>query len=301
MFTEYKKILEEGVTGAITTVLNDYILVYGGSNFKNRYDRQVHNKYYLYDKEFNLIYEGKGKLRPDNGILVNDDNKIYYMLSNKVYEIYLDGFNLVENEILVLDENVSIGFGVKYKNKLIFGNKLVFEYDLISQKLKRLADFISVERFQSVYSLYENYIYILGGASNKAYLDTYRYDIENDKWEKLNDLDFSLLGSAFIKLDKENLLILGGFNKEEYDDAVIKLKDKNYKPIYFDRSRDSFKWNDKIIKYNFINQNYDILEVSPLARICGGTLIRKENNSYYLVMGELKPGLRSAYVYKYEV
>ncbi|VWL85121.1 hypothetical protein [Oceanivirga miroungae] len=302
MFIEFKKILDNGVSGAITAVLGEYILVYGGSNFENKYDRKVHDEYYIYDMEFNLINHGIGKIKPDNGVLVKDAaNKIYYMLSNKVYEIYLDGIDLVENEILSVDENTSISFGVKYENRLIFGNDKVYEYDFSEKSLVRLSDFISSPRSQAVYTLSNEHIYLLGGASNVAYLETYRYDIKNNVWEKLKDLDFSLLGAASIKLDENNLLIMGGFDKTEYDKAVINLKDKGYKPIYFDRTRDSFNWNDKIIKYNLLNQTYEVKEISSLSRICGGVLIKKDENTYYLVMGELKPGLRSSYVYKYEV
>ena len=41
MFTKYRKIMENGVAGHLCDKLEDYILVYGGSNFENKYDRKV--------------------------------------------------------------------------------------------------------------------------------------------------------------------------------------------------------------------------------------------------------------------
>lgn len=292
--------MDNGLAGHIATKLNEYILVYGGSNFKNRYERQVHNSYYIYDKNFNLLHKSFGIIQADNGIVVNDKNKIYYFLKNEIYEIELVGYELVENKILDLEHDFNISFAVKYENRLIFGNKKVYEYNLDSKVLKELEDFIGDSRSQSVNFLHNKYIYVLGGAKNIAYLDTYRYDIEKNKWERLKDLEFSLLGASSIKYDKNSMLIMGGFDKEQYDNAVIALKDKDYKAIYFDRDRDSFNWNDKILKYNIPEQKFEVLEVSKLSRICGGTLLEIDK-AYYLVMGELKPGLRSSYVYKYEV
>lgn len=300
MFESFKKIVEKGASSHICDKLGDYILVYGGSNFENKYDRVVYNDYYIFDLEFNLLKHSKGKIFPESGIKITEKDCIWYILKDTIYKIYIKNLELVEEEIFKLDHNFDSGFGCIYEKNLIFGKDKMFKLNIDNKELTNLKSFIGKPRSQSVYSKYKNYIYVLGGASNEAYLDTYRYNIEDNNWEKLNDLEISLLGASSIKIDEENLLIIGGFNKEVYDKAVIDLKDPDYKKIYFEIEKEKFRWNNKILKYNFKDQKFSILEENELSALCGSSIV-KILNTYYVVLGEIKPGLRSKFVYKYKL
>lgn len=302
----FKNLDEYGVSSMMCATLKNNIIVYGGSNFKNICPpegiRYTYNDIYLYDNEFNLINIKKGKIYPDRGITLKYKDYIYYISganNTKIYRYYINNNEVIEEEFYDLGFEIIGGYGFIYNDKMYFGKEKIYELDINTLKLIEKSEFIALSREQSVYAFDGRYMYLLGGASNICHLDTYRYDVIYDKWEKLKDMGISLTGSAFCMLDDENLIITGGFNKEVYDEAVKKLSDIDYKREYFSREREKFKWNDKILIYSLKNQKFEIIGQDYNTSTCGSVLLNM-GKYMYLVNGEIKPGIRTGNVYKME-
>ncbi len=301
MFKKYKFLVEKGISEMICSRIGEYILIYGGNNFPDgpppENGKKIYGKMYLYDQNFNLIFSREGKIRPNAGIVISDENKIWYILDNSIYLMELKGQDIVESEFLKSDFNLFSGFGCKFGNDLIFGQKKLYKLSLKDKKFSRLSDFPAPARNQSVFCRYKHYLYVWGGASNICHMDGYKYDLIGNKWFKLADIPVSFTGSSSVLYDETRLLILGGFNKEVYDEAVQKLVDINYKKEYFSKKREDFLWNKRIFAYNFEQEEFLIAGSDPESALCGSGLIKIEKD-FYLVGGELKPGFRNPYILK---
>ncbi len=302
MISEYKKLLASGVSGHLCARLGDYILVYGGSSFENTYDRVVHQEYYVYTLDFELVNQGIGSLEAENGIKVqrSDGDALYYVLGKEVYRISLDGFVIQEELIATLPVALTGGFGALWGDNLICGRDRCFAVDVTTGKVWEREAFIGETRNQAVYFESQGHLYVLGGGAQVAYLDAYGYDISSDTWTQLADIPCSLLGASAFSSPDGSYLIMGGFAKEVYDKAVLDLKNPAYKKTYFAIPRDDFKWNDQLYHYNPRTHHFSSLGNDPDLRLCGSTVVEIDK-SYYAVMGELKPGLRSSFVYKLNI
>lgn len=293
-FEKFKEFGKTGLAAMICESLNDYIIVYGGSNIVNGI-KEVYNDIYLYDKEFNLINRQSGSIYPNQGLCLKDENRLIYILNGNIYEITIENEKVLEK--LLLETDIEASFAAIYQDKLYFGKTHMYEYDFFKKELVKKAKFISEPRDQCVYAINNGKIYILGGASEVCYLDSYSYDIKRDEFERLSDIPVSFTGSAFLKLD-DKLLIIGGFNKEVYDDSVKKLKIDGFREKYFNFDKEYFNWNNKIYVYDF--KNFEIISEDDNTSFCGASLIKQDDN-LYIFCGEIKPGLRSRYIYKAKV
>ncbi len=294
-------IVDQGRSAHIGVDLGDKLFLYGGSSFVNTYERIVQKSWLLLDSsDFRLIASGEGALAPENGILITtphsvEDASFYYILADSIYEMRIEEDKLVETMIAQLPEPLMSGFGCYHDGALIFGQARVYRFELETKQLEELAPFAGVARSQSVYAAYKGSLYVMGGAGAVAYIDAYRYDIAENRWYELKAPPCSFLGAASL-IDGDSLIIMGGFDKARYDQAVIDLKDPHYKKEYFALERAYFNWNRGMYRYSFADDNYELCAEDSESARCGATLIKKDG-SYYLVLGELKPGLRSTDIY----
>lgn len=298
---------ELGLTSMMCASVDEYIVIYGGSNFPNgtppNGTRKCYNDFYIYDKDFNLLSKGIGKIEPDSGITLTYNNSIYFISganNTKIYRYRVSNSKLIEEELIDIGEEIVGGYGVIFDNKIFFGKEYIYEYDIAKNKITKKSKFIGEPRSQSINFESDGYLYLFSGASNISYLDSYRYDILNDKWEKLDILTPNLTGASCCKLDEHNILIIGGCNKGIYDDAVKKLSNIEFKKEYFSREREDFKWNKDIYVYNTKNSSFNIIGGNIENATCGSTLL-KIDNKIYLINGEIKPGTRSPYVLEGEI
>lgn len=295
---------EYGFSSMMCTTISNKIIVYGGSNFKNicppEGKKILYNDIRLYDKDFNLLSEKKGKIFPEKGIIITNDTKSYYISgvnNTKIYEYTIIDNEVIEKELYDLHFEILGGYGFIYNNCLYFGLEKMYELNLNTLELKEKAEFIGDKREQSVYIFDGRYMYLFGGASNICHLDAFKYDVLENVWIKIKDIEISLTGSSWCKLDEKNYIIMGGFNKEVYDEAVKNLSDINYKREYFKRDRKEFKWNKKILKFNTKTEEFKIIGEDDNSSTCGSTLVNV-CNKIFLINGEIKPGIRTGNVYQ---
>ena len=82
-----------GLAGMICKRINNKVLIYGGSYFPEneplKTSKVQSNRIYVYDDEFKLLLEQEGKIYPDKGIVIQEENIIYYIQSSSIYKISL--------------------------------------------------------------------------------------------------------------------------------------------------------------------------------------------------------------------
>ncbi len=300
MLKKYKFLVENGISEMICSKIGDYILVYGGNNFPDgtppNGSKKIYNKMYLFDNQFELVLEKEGSIFPNAGITISDGDKIFYILNDTIYLIELNNKNIIEKEYFKLPFSITYGFGCKFENYLFFGHKEFYKLSITNKTLSKLTDFPDKERNQSLFAKYDKYLYIFGGASDICHMDSYKYDLTKNIWYRLADIPVSFTGASSVIL-KDKLLILGGFNKKIYDNAVQNLADINFKINYFKKDREEFLWNQNQYIYDFKNETFEIVGFDKEGATCGSGLIQIKDK-LYLIGGELKPGFRNEYIFK---
>mgnify|MGYP000898806823 CR=1 FL=1 len=203
-----------GLAGMICKRINNKVLIYGGSYFPEneplKTSKVQSNRIYVYDDEFKLLLEQEGKIYPDKGIVIQEENIIYYIQSSSIYKISLT--DKVEEECLGnFDFEIESGYGCKIDEYLFFGYKQSFQFNLLTGELIRKKDFPVEGRAQGVSVLYKNELYYLGGANHEAYTNGYKYNFENDDSIKnqfgFNDSDRSDIDSVKEVLDKGDAFV----------------------------------------------------------------------------------------------
>ena len=70
-------------------------------------------------------------------------------------------------------------------------------------------------RTQAVAQLLNGNIYVFSGGDATAYTDGYKYDFANNTWDQVSDValnneGISLLGAVSVKLNEQEMLVIGG-------------------------------------------------------------------------------------------
>jgi cyclically-permuted mutarotase family protein len=112
----------------------------------------------------------------------------------------------------------------------------------------------------------------------------------------------SLSGAASIKINTQQTLFLGGFNKKTWDDWLtlyhrIKGTDaeKAAKIQYFSQLPQNFNWNREGFLFDSSTQTWSNLGETPFLPNCGAAIQQWQNN-IVLINGEIMPGVRTATV-----
>ena len=180
----------------------------------------------------------------------------------------------------------------------------LYEYDLTSKEIKELSPIpAEAVRMQIVGQILNDNIYIFSGVGSIAYTDGYKYDFANDTWTKVSDVilngeKLTVAGGNSIKLNDKEMLIMGGVNKEIFDDAVAKLGTlqgrelANFRDHYFRMDPYEFKFNANILIYNADTDSFRSIGESPFDPNAGAALVLL-NNKVYSINGEIKAGVRT--------
>lgn len=153
-----------------------------------------------------------------------------------------------------------------------------------------------------------NKLYVFGGGTNTALTDRYVYDIQKDAWDTMASVEvdnktISVYGGNSIKLNEDEMLVIGGFNKEAYDwvaSNLGSLKEQElagFKAKYFGVDVAEFKWNNQILVYNAKTNTWRSIGQIPFNAPCGEGLVYA-GDSIISINGEVKPGVRSNRIYQ---
>ncbi len=255
------------------------------------------------------------------GATAQADNKLYYITtknenSSEILEITIPNNKLsisivatlpftVENIIAEISNNI-LYFGVGTIN----GNNTneLYSYNLNNKKFDVIGEFPGKLRSQALSHINNNSLIIYGGGAEVTYNDGYEFNLETESWKQLADAiidqeELSLLGADWTTLNKDELLVVGGFNKDVWKEATFNLtaltgeEKEKYRDSYFRRSIDEFNWNKKELVYNLKENSWRTIGDINFDAACGHTLL-STNKYIYSVMGEIKPAVRSPFIHQ---
>jgi cyclically-permuted mutarotase family protein len=194
---------------------------------------------------------------------------------------------------------------------------------------KELQDFPGPARLQPIAisqnAAEEAHFYLFSGSSYPedaehpfVTTDGLEYNPKTGLWKQLPMIQpaggesYSLHGGSGIPVGAHHILFVGGVNKEIFADAwsrertfsnaIIsgdtiasnKLSGEIYN--YFTQDPEWYQFNKNILAYHTITETWAVIDVYPFPPPAGAPIV-KANNGWYVVSGEIKPGVRSPEIY----
>ena len=190
----------------------------------------------------------------------------------------------------------------------------------------KLPNFPGIPRVQPIMAALEidhaKYIYLLGGffggddkREPAMATEVLRYDIAAGRWEKageqrdpVTDKPFSLGGATAMPVNDRYILCLGGVNHDIFLNAVTaqhkiatdttltdeerKRKNFEFSKHYMTQPIEYYKFNPECRIFDTCTGEWKTIEVTPATARAGATLVFN-GTTFYIVQGELKPGVRA--------
>lgn len=317
-----------GTAGLLYGILEGkYIVVGGGANFPYEsvlyggLKKSYSDIYMLEDKNGSL--EVVEHINWENeigyGSSVTTKDGIYYLggstnpeADDDILFITLQNGKLNIEKIGDLPFTLQNGLAVERDGKLYIaggskgnGNSSgLYEYDLTSKEIIELSPIPQeAVRTQLVGQILNGALYVFSGAGNIAYTDGYKYDFESDTWEKVADISvngklLTVAGGNSIKLNEKEMLVMGGVNKEFFDNAVKNLNSlqgralADFRDYYFRADPYEFNFNPYILIYNADSNTWRSIGETPFDPNAGAALMLN-GNKIYSINGEIKAGVRT--------
>lgn len=193
-----------------------------------------------------------------------------------------------------------------------------------------LTDYPGIPRVQpvmtSIVTEGKTFVYLMGGfyggdENQKPVVATeiLRYDVTSQEWLKVGEqvdpvtgIKFSLGGATAFSIDNRYILCLGGVNYDIFLDAITtqynigfntklspqekKEQNQNFSKHYMTQPVDYYKFNSECRVYDTLTGDWKTIDITSNAARAGAALVY-EHNRFYVIQGELKPGLRSPETY----
>ncbi|CTQ33543.1 N-acetylneuraminate epimerase [Jannaschia rubra] len=217
-----------------------------------------------------------------------------------------------------LPEGVKNGIGVRVDDTIYVGlgsaGTALYALDLNDRAAgwTERADFTGPAPSQPAATVVDGAIYVFGGsgkatedAASPIVFDTvWRYDPDADAWSALDTTTpAGLLGAGAVTLDDGRIAVFGGYNKELFDTylADITSIDKDTDPdawnavvdAYMGMEPTDYRWNDLILTYDPAANEWGDLGRDPSDPNTGAAIVATGPQTFTLVNGEIKPGLRT--------
>ncbi len=212
------------------------------------------------------------------------------------------------------------GTGARVDNSLYVGlgsagqSWFRFDMDKDSRGWQKIADFPGQPREQAVTVALGGKLYVFGGVGKsspadnqvRALSDVYRFDPQSNQWLQLaTRAPYGLVGVAATTLDSAQALLLGGVNKAIFDgyftDMAAAGNDETQKATvtnaYFDKAPADYFYNRDVLIYDPVKNQWKSAGQLPFSGTAGSA-ISDLNDRLILINGEIKPGLRTAAVWK---
>lgn len=194
----------------------------------------------------------------------------------------------------------------------------------------KLLDFPGIPRVQPVISCLEidgkEYLFLLGGfftgdSQNIPAMatDILRFDISENKWDVVgaqiddNLNPFSLGGATAMPYDNRYIICFGGVNHDVFLDAISTqyaighddnlssdekaVKNLEFSKNYMTQPIEYYNFNKEVRAFDTHLGVWTTIESNDNCARAGATLVSGKD-SFYLVQGELKPGVRSPDTWK---
>ncbi|MBM0649711.1 cyclically-permuted mutarotase family protein [Capnocytophaga genosp. AHN8471] len=212
-------------------------------------------------------------------------------------------------------------------------NKVYYIDTATDKEWHRLADFPETASVQPVVAAvtHENdtHLYLFGGffggdtTQAPALITTvWRYSLQQQQWQKVATEEtadkklFTLTGATALAIDNRYIACFGGVNASLFINTITDLyhigrdtaltdeahKQKNYDYMahYMTQPIAYYKFNQECYLFDTLTKQWSVLDTQPDFARAGATLVGTPNE-FYLIQGELKPGVRSSKTYKLKI
>ena len=212
-------------------------------------------------------------------------------------------------------------------------NKVFYINTATDKEWKQLPDFPGDARVQPVLAAIEKdndtLLYVLGGFFGGDATKTptmgekvLAFSLKQQQWHEValqenpNKEIFSLTGATALAIDNRYIACFGGVNHSLFINTITDLyhlgkdttltddqrKQKNYDYMshYMTQPIDYYKFNQECYLFDTHTKQWSVLNIQPDFARAGATLVGTPNE-FYLIQGELKPGVRSPKTYKLKI
>jgi N-acetylneuraminate epimerase len=178
---------------------------------------------------------------------------------------------------------------------------------------QQIKDFPGTSREQSISMMLDGDLFVFGGLGKennsptpRVLRDVYKYSPQQNSWERVNtEAPIGLTGHAGTPLDSNTALIIGGVNKNIFDNYLIDIENSKNNEItknkiiqqYFNKPTEDYRFNKTALIYNAKENKWSSAGELPFSGTAGSSLVNKDNQ-IILINGEVKPGLRTDTVHQ---
>ena len=212
-------------------------------------------------------------------------------------------------------------------------NKVFYINTATDKEWKQLPDFPGDARVQPVLAAIEKdndtLLYVLGGFFGGDATKTptmgekiLAFSLKQQQWHEValqenpNKEIFSLTGATALAIDNRYIACFGGVNHSLFINTITDLyhlgkdtsltddqrKQKNYDYMshYMTQPIEYYKFNQECYLFDTHTKQWSVLDTQPDFARAGATLVGTPSE-FYLIQGELKPGVRSPKTYKLKI
>ena len=212
-------------------------------------------------------------------------------------------------------------------------NKVFYINTATDKEWKQLPDFPGDARVQPVLAAIEKdndtLLYVLGGFFGGDATKTptmgekvLAFSLKQQQWHEValqenpNKEIFSLTGATALAIDNRYIACFGGVNHSLFINTITDLyhlgkdtsltddqrKQKNYDYMshYMTQPIEYYKFNQECYLFDTHTKQWSVLNTQPDFARAGATLVGTPDE-FYLIQGELKPGVRSPKTYKLKI
>ena len=212
-------------------------------------------------------------------------------------------------------------------------NKVFYINTATDKEWKQLPDFPGDARVQPVLAAIEKdndtLLYVLGGFFGGDATKTpamgekvLAFSLKQQQWHEValqenpNKEIFSLTGATALAIDNRYIACFGGVNHSLFINTITDLyhlgkdtsltdeqrKQKNYDYMshYMTQPIAYYKFNQECYLFDTHTKQWLVLNTQPDFARAGATLVGTPSE-FYLIQGELKPGVRSPKIYKLKI
>ena len=318
----------KGVSALYAGVLDGRLVMAGGCNFPHVPVADGGKKVY-YDgicsaslnEGTNLEWKRIGRLpeasaygvtvRVPDGLVCIGGNTAGRSLSD-VYRLSLQGDSVKMEFLPSLPVTVDNMAGALMGNVIyvVGGNvngvpsSSVYSLDLenLDEGWKQEASVPGNPRVQPVCASSQGKLYVWGGFSTASEgreatlsVDGYAYTPSSREWKQVatptdeNGVEVSLGGGVALPMGEDAVLCAGGVNKDIFLQA---LQGIHTGKEYLSRPVEWYQFNRKLLKYDVKEDKWTCLGDYEQGARAGAAMV-SDGESYYIINGELKPGIRT--------
>ncbi|UCX05735.1 hypothetical protein FJ709_15320 [Shewanella glacialimarina] len=332
-----------GISGAYSAFIGDYLIVAGGANFPNGHPffdqgaKVFYSDIFVFDVndgKLNEIAHGHLPMKSGHGATVVVGNSLYLIggknnqqAFNSIIKLTLDQTQKPIVEVIGrLPFTWSSGGAAWQSDALyLFAGK---QNDQVSNQVCKYsfitANCIDASTMPPIPGLmrsdfpaihHHNHFYVFGGLNLSAgkdhyvLTDAYVFDFKKLRWKilapiTLDKKPFSVVGGGVASLENGQLVLLGGVNREIFNNAILQLTTlkgndlRAFNQDYFSLSEADINFSRHQVTYNIANDSWDVLSDDvPFWGGAGPLTISQNGHRLYWISGEIKPVIRSPNVY----